>query len=108
MSSAAERVNGLSQTTDALQQSETLFRALIENSLDALALISREGILTYVSPSIEKMLGFIPEELVGRHITELFPPEYLATALERFEAIQDRPGVTVTIEHPHPHKDGSL
>lgn len=108
MSSTAKKGNPSSQTTAALQQGESLFRALIEHSLDALALISRDGIFMYVSPSIEKMSGCLPEELVGCHMSELFPPEYLTVALERFEAIQNRPGFTVTIEHPQLHKDGTL
>ncbi len=107
MSASANRFNPHSQTTEAFQQSEKLFRALIENSSDALALVSDEGVFTYVSPPVQKILGFTPEELLGCRATNLFPPEYLAIALERFEAVSKTPGLTVTIEHPCLHKDGS-
>lgn len=108
MSASINEFNRHSQTTEAFQQSEKLFRALIENSSDALALVSDEGVFTYVSPSVQKILGFTPEELLGCRAVNLLPPEHKSIALERFETVNTTPGLTVTVEHPYLHKDGSL
>ncbi len=49
----------------ALQESEEHFRALTENSLDVVIVVDKKGIITYVSPSIERVMGYKPEELIG-------------------------------------------
>ena len=95
-------------SANVFNPSEKLFRALIENSSDAIALVSHEGLFIYVSPSVQKILGFTPEELLGRNTLELFPPDYLPAALGQFDTVAKTPGLTVTVEHICIHKDGSL
>jgi diguanylate cyclase (GGDEF)-like protein/PAS domain S-box-containing protein len=51
---------------EALQRSERRFRALVENSTDGIALGTADGTITYAGPSTRKILGFDPEELIGR------------------------------------------
>jgi len=97
-----------SQGANVFNPGEKLFRALIENSSDAVALVSHEGLFTYVSPSVQKILGFTPEELLGRNTLELFPPDNLPAALEQYDSVARTPGLTVTVEHTCIHKDGSL
>ena len=95
-------------TTGVFHQTEQLFRILIENSADAVALVSHEGLITYISPSVQKMLGYTPEELTGRRAIELIPSEHLSRALEHATSISQTPGMTITVEHPYFHKDGSI
>ena len=108
MSTHTGKSSDHSQAIDAFNHNGQLFRALIENSSDAIALVSPEGLFTYVSPSVQKILGFTPEELRGKSTLELFPPDHLARALEQFEAVAKTPGLTATVEHAYIHKDGSL
>jgi PAS domain S-box-containing protein len=49
-----------------LQGSGEYFRALIENSLDIIFVVDKKGVITYVSPSVERILGYKPEELIGK------------------------------------------
>ena len=76
MSTPAGKITENSQRANVFNPGEKLFRALIENSSDAIALVSHEGLFTYVSPSVQKILGFTPEELLGHNTLELFPPGY--------------------------------
>src|SRR5438477_6025187 len=107
MSTEARKITPLSLVPDAFKQSETLFRALIENSSDALALLTDDGTYLYVSPSVQKFLGFAPEELVGHNGLELVPSEHLAFITQQFEKILQMPGLTLVVEHQYFHKDGS-
>jgi len=51
---------------EALRNSEKRFRALIESSSDIIQVVDLNGILRYVSPSVQRILGYRPEELVGK------------------------------------------
>ncbi|MHB8599365.1 MAG: PAS domain S-box protein [Ktedonobacteraceae bacterium] len=97
-----------SQVTEVFKQSEKLFRILIENSSDAIALLTAEAVFLYVSPPVQKMLGFTPEELVGRNGFELVPPAQLALTGEQFGQVLNTPDVTIVVEHQFLHKDGSI
>ncbi len=56
---------------DELASRERRFRALIEESSDVVCLVNGDGVITYVSPSAVKMLGYQPEELIGRNAFDL-------------------------------------
>ena len=50
----------------ALRASEARFRALVEHASDLIAILDTAGRFRYVSPSHQRVLGYAPEELVGR------------------------------------------
>ena len=50
---------------EALQRSEEYFRSLIENALDIIAVLDMEGTVRYGSPSIQRVLGYDPQELAA-------------------------------------------
>lgn len=108
MSTEAENIAEDAPGTGIFNRSEELFRALIENSSDAIALVSEEGLFTYVSPSVEKMLGYAPAELLGRDIRELFPPNYFSEIVSQFASVAQAPDNVVTVEHLYLHKNGAL
>jgi diguanylate cyclase (GGDEF)-like protein/PAS domain S-box-containing protein len=53
------------KTAEALRQSEARFRSLIQNASDVITVLDAEGTRTYMSPSVERTLGYPPEALVG-------------------------------------------
>jgi PAS domain S-box-containing protein len=108
MSTEAEGVaTGSIPEIEIFHQGEELFRSLIENSTDAIALVSEAGLFTYVSPAVEKMLGYTPAELVGRDIRDLFPPDYFSEIAVQFAAVTQAPDRVVTVEHLYLHKNGT-
>lgn len=94
---------------EALLKSEQLFRALIEQSFDAVTMIGADGKILYDSPSMTRLLGYRPEEKVGRNLSEFIPNEELKEFAKNFaEFVRMPPGaVTSSLMHLI-HKDGSL
>lgn len=63
------------------------FRMLTEHSADVIARATMDGVIEYVSPSIQNMLGWLPAEIVGRTSEALVLAEDLpivAAAIARF------------------------
>src|SRR5208337_3357440 len=92
----------------AVQKSEKRFRALIEHAYDVVMLLSAEATVVYASPSVEAVLGYRPEELIGRNRYELINPDHLGDANTRFTRSTQQPGSVITGERLLLHKDGSL
>jgi PAS domain S-box-containing protein len=83
------------------------FRALIEHSTDAIALLTPEGTVTYASPSTERVTGYTAEELVGMSGFALLHPEDRKDIRQQFTALLDQPGHFLTVECRLRHIDGT-
>ncbi|HEX5726760.1 MAG TPA: PAS domain S-box protein, partial [Longimicrobiaceae bacterium] len=84
---------------------EAYFRSLLENARDVIHVLDADGTTRYVTPSVTRLLGWTPEELVGRHALELVHPDDqpgLFAALARHGE-----GAEQALEFRVPHQDGS-
>ena len=60
------------KTNETLKESEEKYRLLAETMQDVVVRISTTGKLLYVSPSVTKFGGYIPDEEIGNHISKYF------------------------------------
>ncbi len=95
------------QAEEALRLSEERFRALIENSSDAVSLVSAEGVDLYRSPSSDRILGYTDEEMIGGNVFENVHPDDLPLLMTLFERLLGQPGGNVTAQFRNRHKNGS-
>jgi PAS domain S-box-containing protein len=64
------------QKEQALRESEERFKQVAENAEEWIWEIDADGMYTYSSPIVERILGYKPEEIVGKkHFFDLFIPE---------------------------------
>ena len=70
-----------------LEQAKNLYRLLANNTVDLVCLHNLDGTFKYVSPSIKKVLGYTPEELIDRDPFDFAHPneiEYVRNKLKEF------------------------
>ena len=92
---------------DLLRASEERFRALVEKSWDGLALVDAEGKFLYVSPSVTRILGWEPAELVGRSSGDFLVGD-LPDRRRGFDELTREAGASATAELAYRAKDGSV
>ena len=92
---------------EARHVTESRFRAIIEKSFDAVVLLDADGTLLYASPSFPRVLGYTPEEWVGRDAFDLVHPEDRPEAARLFGALLQEPGRGEGTVHRALHRDGS-
>lgn len=83
------------------------FQALIENSHEAIGLINPRGEITYTSPSIARISGYLPEELTGLNISVFIHPQDIFVVNQSIGESMQKAGSTGMAEFRFRHKDGS-
>src|SRR5258706_923516 len=63
---------------EALQESTERFQAVLNAVLDGIVLIDPAGIIQLVNPSVQKMFGYPPEELLEQNVKILMPAPWQA------------------------------
>jgi PAS domain S-box-containing protein len=91
----------------ALRISERRFRALVEESWDAVALFAGDGTILYGSPATTRLLGYDLTEFVGRNAMELIHPDDRAGVLVRLQEAMAAPRARVHVAARVRHKNGS-
>ncbi len=78
-----------------IKESEDKFRYMVENINDVFYSVNTEGIIMYISPSIEKLLGYKPEEIIGKNGFNWVHAEDRDTMRRLFKEAFDNNGGTI-------------
>jgi diguanylate cyclase (GGDEF)-like protein/PAS domain S-box-containing protein len=70
-----ERMHEQDREREVLHLSEERFRTLVERGNDIIVIISAAGVVRFISPSVEAVLGFSSGEIINRHVDEFVHPE---------------------------------
>jgi len=71
-----------------LEKAEERYKIILENMHDVIFQLSPSGIIQYVSPKVEDIYGYKPEDLIGKHFKDVLPPdvaELLEAAIKAVE-----------------------
>jgi len=97
----------LQQAVQDLARSEERFRSLIEYSTDIIAVVERNGTIRFASPSVERLLGYRVDELVGQSILTIIHPEDQELAIAALSPSVPVDVIGNPIETLIRHKNGS-
>src|SRR3954462_8153396 len=87
--------------------SGALFQALVEHSSDAIALIDEQGVIRFVSRSVQRVLGYLPEERLDHTMFELVHDADKPQVIQAFARVAASPGTAVRWECRLRQKDGT-
>ncbi len=103
---AAEHLRLVLAHHDGARQ-EAFYRVLAENLTDTIVRGDLQGIRLYVSPSVRSLLGYEPDELMGKRAIDIVHPEDQGTFQRMLQdVLQGHLDVGMS-EHRQRHKDGS-
>ncbi|MDD5448025.1 MAG: PAS domain S-box protein, partial [Actinomycetota bacterium] len=91
----------------ARAQSERYFKALIEQATEIIVLLDADGAITYVSPSVERVLGYKRGWLRGRRIFDILPEESASRMRAVLDTFSGEAASPASIELEFTHWDGS-
>jgi PAS domain S-box-containing protein len=83
------------------------FRVLTEHSSDAVSLVGSDGVVFYTSPSSRRVMGYEPDEFVGRDGFEVVHPDDQERTQALLAEVVETPGKSITAEMRVRHRDGS-
>ncbi|MDW8327345.1 MAG: histidine kinase N-terminal 7TM domain-containing protein [Anaerolineales bacterium] len=94
------------QLFEKLEQSEARFRALIENAVDGIAVLEADATFRYLSPSVEHILGYRAEDLVGRNPFDFIHPGDREQLMAAFAEGIANPDAIMRIEYRFQNRAG--
>lgn len=90
-------------------RSERLFRTLAETAADAILTMDERSVISFANPAVHKILGYHPEELIGRRMTILMPQRFRRqhrASVKRYRATGEKRIPWAGVELWARHRDG--
>ena len=94
------------QSEELLLQSKERLRAYLDNISDTIWVIDANLGMAYASSSVTRLLGFLPDELIGRPSALVIHPDDMGIIDEAMHYVIGHPGEPKTIQYRVKHKDG--
>lgn len=96
-----------SQADQKIKASEERFRAVVQNAMDMVSIVSADGTIVYDSPPVRRTLGYEPEDRLGHNAVEYVHPDDVALVGTRLVEVTAEPGAQVSLQIRVRHRDGS-
>jgi PAS domain S-box-containing protein len=88
-------------------EEETWLRLVVQNTSDVVTISGPHETIRYVSPSVERVLGYRPEEMVGESGLDYGHPDEVGRIIDVLAEAREEPGVRPSVQVRCHHKDGS-
>ena len=96
------------EAEEALRESRKRYQDLVESLSDWVWEVDGNAVYTYVSPKVRDLLGYGPEDVIGKTPFDLMPPAEARRVKEIFGPFAERHEPFHSLENVNRHKDGHL
>lgn len=96
----------LEDQIEEVNRTQNRMQLLLENASEVIAIYEKEGTIRYISPSVEKILGYTQNDLIGINDKVHVSPEGIDNFEGMFHQVIDNPFESVTIQYEYIKKDG--
>jgi PAS domain S-box-containing protein len=93
---------------DALGQTRKQFQDLVETISDWVWEVDNNGVYTYASPRVRDLLGYEPDEVIGKTPFDLMPESEGGGVAALFQEMMKNKDAFSSLENTNRHKDGHL
>jgi len=78
-------ITGHKNVEEALKKSQEKYQTLVENLNEVIFTLDSNGHIIYISPVLQQLLGYAPEDVIGASFTKFVHPEDLSGLMDSFE-----------------------
>ncbi len=100
--------SSLNRVGKTVEKKEEYFKAIIQNSYDVILVMDNLARITYASPSVQRALGYSPEELIGTRAFKLIVSDDMPRAIEDFRWSQSVKDTLIPNTFRIKHQNGSI
>jgi PAS domain S-box-containing protein len=106
---AIDDITERKKAEEALEESEQRFKQVAECAGEWIWEVNTEGLYTYTSPVVEKILGYKPQEIVGKkYFYDFFAPDVKNELKKAAFEVFSRKQSIASFVNPNVHKNGSI
>ncbi len=91
---------------DEVARSARRYQSLVKNSSDIIIILNREGMVRYVSDTVDQILGYRPRDLMDRDVTDWIFAEDMPAFRNALERVTSRRGTQFFTQFRFRHREG--
>jgi PAS domain S-box-containing protein len=99
--------NRLEEQMEEVNRTRNRMQLLLENASEVIAICEADGTIRYVSPSVETILGYEPQDLQGRTNSEHIHPDGRSIYRDLFRKLEEEPSEQITIQYEYRTRSGN-
>jgi len=97
----------LEEQIEEVNKTQNRMQLLLENASEVITIYEEDEVIRYISPSVEPILGYSQEEMIGIKDIEYVLEDHKSNVSDMFKQLLDNPYQQVTIQYEYRNKDKS-
>lgn len=98
--------NQLEEQVEEVNRTQKRMQLLLENASEVITIYEEDGSVRYISPSVEKIIGYSQNELIGHRDIDYVQEQHKDVVEKMFSDLLENPEEPVTVQFVYQRKDG--
>jgi PAS domain S-box-containing protein len=96
----------LEDQIEEVNRTQKRMQLLLENASEVITIYEKDGTVRYISPSVEKILGYKQEDLIDSNDLDKVHPDSQENVKELFQQLVNNPDESITSQHQYQNSEG--